>query len=52
MRSHYCTDLSEVNVGENVVLTGWANNSRDHGGIVFIDLRDKTGLIQLTCDPE
>jgi aspartyl-tRNA synthetase len=52
MRSHYCTDLSEINVGENVVLTGWANNSRDHGGIVFIDLRDKTGLIQLTCDPE
>lgn len=52
MRSHYCTDLSEVNVGENVVLTGWANNNRDHGGIVFIDLRDKTGLIQLTCDPE
>jgi aspartyl-tRNA synthetase len=52
MRSHYCTDLSEVNVGESVVLTGWANNHRDHGGIVFIDLRDKTGLIQLTCDPE
>ncbi|MGB3960942.1 MAG: amino acid--tRNA ligase-related protein, partial [Sulfurimonas sp.] len=52
MRSHYCTDVSEVNVGESVVLTGWANNSRDHGGIVFIDLRDKTGLVQLTCDPE
>ncbi|WP_373002255.1 aspartate--tRNA ligase [Sulfurimonas sp.] len=52
MRSHYCTDLSEVNVGEDVVLTGWANNHRDHGGIIFIDLRDKTGLIQLTCDPE
>jgi len=52
MRSHYCTDLSEANVGEEVTLTGWANNYRDHGGIVFIDLRDKTGLIQLTCDPE
>ncbi|MDD2790505.1 MAG: aspartate--tRNA ligase [Sulfurimonas sp.] len=52
MRSHYCTDVSEANVGESVVLTGWANNSRDHGGIVFIDLRDKTGLVQLTCDPE
>ncbi|WP_324170479.1 aspartate--tRNA ligase [Sulfurimonas sp.] len=52
MRSHYCTDLSEENVGQDVVLTGWANNHRDHGGIIFIDLRDKTGLIQLTCDPE
>ncbi len=52
MRSHYCTDLSEVNVGEDVVLAGWANNYRDHGGIIFIDLRDKTGLVQLTLDPE
>ena len=52
MRSHYCTDLSEVNVGEEVTLTGWANNHRDHGGIIFIDLRDKSGIIQLTCDPE
>ena len=51
MRTHYCTDLSEKNVGQDVVLTGWANNNRDHGGIVFIDLRDKTGLIQLVCDP-
>ncbi len=52
MRSHYCTDVSEKNVGEEVTLTGWANSYRDHGGIIFIDLRDKTGLIQLTCDPE
>ena len=52
MRTHYCTDVSEVNVGDEVTLTGWANNYRDHGGIIFIDLRDKTGLVQLTCDPE
>jgi len=52
LRTHYCTDLSEANVGEDVVLVGWANSYRDHGGIIFIDLRDKTGLIQLTCDPE
>ena len=51
MRSHYCADVTEANVGQDVVLTGWANNYRDHGGIIFIDLRDKTGLIQLTCDP-
>ncbi|NPA59021.1 MAG: aspartate--tRNA ligase [Epsilonproteobacteria bacterium] len=52
MRTHYCTDLSEADVGKEVSLTGWANSYRDHGGIIFIDLRDKTGLIQLTCDPE
>jgi len=52
LRTHYCTDLDETNVGEDVVLTGWANSYRDHGGIIFIDLRDKTGLVQLTCDPE
>lgn len=52
MRSHYCTDLNEANVGDKVVLAGWANNYRDHGGIIFIDLRDKSGLVQLTCDPE
>lgn len=52
MRTHYCTDLSETDVGKSVVLAGWANSYRDHGGIVFIDLRDKSGLIQLTCDPE
>ncbi|MBL0708898.1 MAG: aspartate--tRNA ligase, partial [Sulfurimonas sp.] len=51
-RSHYCTDLSEKSVGQDVVLTGWANSYRDHGGIIFIDLRDKSGLVQLTCDPE
>jgi aspartyl-tRNA synthetase len=51
LRSHFCTDLSEANVGDNVVLCGWANSYRDHGGIVFIDLRDKSGLIQLVCDP-
>ena len=52
MRTHYCTELNEENVGQEVVLAGWANSYRDHGGIIFIDLRDKSGLIQLTCDPE
>ncbi len=51
MRSHYCTDVTLNHIGENVTLCGWANSYRDHGGIIFIDLRDKSGLIQLTCDP-
>ena len=52
MRSHYSTQLSIKNVGEEITVAGWANSYRDHGGIIFIDLRDKNGLIQLTCNPE
>lgn len=51
MRSHYCTDVSENDIGKEVEVYGWANSYRDHGGIIFIDLRDKTGLVQLVCDP-
>ncbi len=51
MRTHYCTDLNENHVGQRVRLTGWVNSYRDHGGVIFIDLRDKTGLVQLVCDP-
>jgi aspartyl-tRNA synthetase len=51
LRSHYCTDIDEKNIGEIVEVCGWSNNSRDHGGVIFIDLRDKSGLVQLVCDP-
>ena len=51
MRSHYCTDLDIANIGEVVEVCGWANSNRDHGGVIFIDLRDKSGLVQLVCDP-
>ncbi len=51
MRSHYCTDLDVANIGEVVEVCGWANSHRDHGGVIFIDLRDKSGLVQLVCDP-
>ena len=51
MRTDYCANLSEKDVGKEVVLCGWANSYRDHGGVIFIDLRDKTGVVQLVCDP-
>lgn len=51
MRSHYCTDVDVANIGEIVEVCGWANSHRDHGGVIFIDLRDKSGLVQLVCDP-
>ena len=51
MRSHYCTDLDVAQIGQSVEVCGWANSHRDHGGVIFIDLRDRSGLVQLVCDP-
>jgi aspartyl-tRNA synthetase len=51
LRSHYCTQIDESAIGEEVTLCGWTNSYRDHGGVIFIDLRDKSGLVQLVCDP-
>ncbi len=51
-RSHTCADLNKSNVGDNVRLSGWVHRVRDHGGILFIDLRDHYGVTQVLCDPD
>jgi len=51
-RTHNATDIGVKNVGQEVVLNGWVNTRRDHGGLIFIDLRDRSGLIQIVFSPE
>ena len=52
MRSNYCGLVTEAQMGQTVSLCGWVNRRRDHGGVIFVDLRDREGYVQVVCDPD
>src|SRR6188768_3112762 len=52
MRSHYCGQVSEQLTGQEVSVAGWVHRRRDHGGVIFVDLRDREGLLQIVFDPD
>lgn len=52
MRSHYCGQVNESHIGQEIAVAGWVHRRRDHGGVIFVDLRDREGLLQIVCDPD
>ena len=52
MRTHFCGELNKKTLDQDVTLCGWVNRRRDHGGVIFLDIRDKKGLAQVVINPE
>jgi aspartyl-tRNA synthetase len=51
VRTHYCAQINKEHIGQRVTVSGWVSSRRDHGGVIFIDLRDKDQVVQIVCDP-